>query len=144
MSEERRKILDLLSAGKITVDEAEKLLSALASPEETPSKPEAGESPESCGKPKPKFLRIMVKKSKGEGENVNIRIPLSVLRSGMKLASCLPKSAQDALESKLGEKGVDLEECCGKGEKMDSMIRHLQEMCVDVDKDGECVKICCE
>ena len=51
MNEERKKILEMLQQGKVTVEEAEKLLAALALPEEIKS---------GAGKPACKYLRIVV------------------------------------------------------------------------------------
>lgn len=53
MSEERRKILEMLSQGKISVDEAEKLLAVLSAPE-----PEENEA--RSAKLRTKYVRIVV------------------------------------------------------------------------------------
>ena len=58
MSEERKKILEMLSQGKISADEAEKLLDAI-SPNATETN--AGRSSPTLDEKKdPKFLRVLV------------------------------------------------------------------------------------
>jgi len=96
MSEERRKILEMLQEGKISVDEAERLLSALSSPEV-----EERESPSEKGKLK--YLRILVEPGPGseEKERVNVRVPLKLIRAGLKLASFIPKHAQTKVNEEL-------------------------------------------
>ena len=54
MNEHRRQILDMLASGKITADEAERLLSAL---ESTPEHA-AGDA-----KPSPRYLHVVVDKT---------------------------------------------------------------------------------
>ena len=53
MKDERRQILDMLAAGKITVDEAERLLSAISSDESAQIK-------EQGFKKEAKYLRVLV------------------------------------------------------------------------------------
>ena len=53
MSEDRKKILEMLSQGKISVDEAEKLLAAL-------SQSDGAANGQTRGRPIPKYLRVLV------------------------------------------------------------------------------------
>ena len=55
MNEHRRQILDMLSAGKITADEAERLLTALEK-----SEPATASATESPSPSKAKYLRVLV------------------------------------------------------------------------------------
>jgi len=74
MSNERKLILEMLKSGKITVDEAEKLLeSAVDMHEEV-------QAAKSINK---KFLRIFV--IDGESTKVNINIPIALAEIGLKL-----------------------------------------------------------
>ncbi len=136
MSEERRQILSMLSEGKVTVEEAEKLLAALGEGGE--SKAPAGEGP-AAGKA-PKYLRVLVQDGK---ENVNIRVPLGLVRAGMKLKALLPEKARQKIEGKLGEKGIDLGKL--KGGDLDELLSSLKSLHVDVNgSDSEKVRIFCE
>src|SRR5258708_25917782 len=96
MNENRVKILQMLSQGQITAEEAERLIAALEA--ETP----AGAPSNGAGsqpKPRPKYLRVLVEAEAGERPDqvtkVNIRVPMQLLRAGVKLASLIPEQARD-------------------------------------------------
>jgi len=136
MGEEQRKILDMLAEGKITAEDAERLLSALS------SRNTAEGASDSAGKAKPKYLRVVV--DGAGGENVNIRVPLALLRSGIKLHALLPEEARDQVDRKLKDKGINLN--LGKGgAALDDLTDALSELSVDIDGDeGEKVRVFCE
>ena len=73
MTEEKLRIIKLVEDGKISADEAARLLEAL---DQTDAKP----SPKQL---KRKWIHIRVK---GEDENVDVRIPLALLKFGFKFA----------------------------------------------------------
>jgi SHOCT-like domain len=155
MSDERKQVLDMLAEGKISVDDAERLLAKLEKqhdPEETiepaPSAEETEAEPTvrrivktfeiGGGKPKAlKYLRVLVDSS--DGDVVNIRVPLALVRTGIKLSAMLPSDATE----KLNKKGVDLSQLNGlAGEEL---IEALRELNIDVDSsDGDKVRIFCE
>ena len=128
MSSERRQILDMLAQGKISPEDADRLLAKLDT-SQPPSPPAAGASP--------KFLRVMVNSE--DGDKVNIRVPLALVRTGVKLSAMMPRDAGD----KLKEKGIDLQNLAGlQGEELMGALRDLT---VDVQsEDGDEVKIFCE
>ena len=97
MSEERKKILDMLSEKKITAEEAEKLLSAISKEEGSGT---------GTVKKEPKYLRVMVEPRPGSEnpDRVNIRVPIKLIRAGLKLAALIPKSAQSQVNDALHEK----------------------------------------
>jgi hypothetical protein len=136
MSEETRKVLEMLSSGKITVQEAEQLLQAV--------RVSASEQPTAEKKPDPKYFRILVNKPARDGkkaENVNIKVPITVVRGGLRLSSVFP--------GLLGKKKIQLE----NGTELDlskihyadleAMIKDIGELTVDVDGDAQ-VRIRCE
>ncbi len=146
MSEERRQILAMLAEKKITVEEAEQLLTALNEPTSShessaPSAPHAHEGK----KKEPKFLCVQVlpKGREGKrGDKVNIKVPLFLLKTGLKLKGVLPDGVGDKIKAKLGEKGIDL---AGLDEKsFDELMQGLTELSIDVDDEDEQVRICCE
>ncbi len=141
MNEERRKILEILAQGKISVDEAEKLLAAIFEPE---SESEAREKPEKKGFPK--YLRVVVEPGPGsrKGEKVNIRVPFSLIRAGIKLASVVPVDVQGKVNEHLKEKGVNLDLSNITPDNLEELLRHLNELEVDVDSKEEKVRIFCE
>ena len=89
MNEHRRQILQMLSEGKISADEAERLIAAL---EERPAGSSENVS-DSGAKARPKYLRVQVD-SEDDGHEgptkVNVRVPMQLLRAGVKLAGLIP------------------------------------------------------
>jgi hypothetical protein len=138
MSEERKKVLEMLAAGKITADEAEKLLDKLAGDARNaaPSNetPAASTSP---GTPKPKYLHVVV--DQPGRDQVNVRFPLSLVHSGKGLLAIMPKHVSE----RLAEYGIN----AGTFTTMniDDLGQAVRELHIDVDKgDGKKVKIFCE
>src|SRR5207302_1390270 len=75
MHENRRQILEMLAAGQINADEAERLIAALEKGQPTA----ASDGP----KAKPRYLRVVVRSDEGDNPNdpsmVNIRVPMQLL-----------------------------------------------------------------
>ena len=150
-NENRRQILEMLAGGKITADEAERLLIALE-PGSGPSTGRgAGDS--SAPKKKPKYLRVLVEADesmtglKGGTTTVNVRVPMQLLRAGVRLASLIPQQAHDQLDEALSKHGVPITLSQIKPENLEELIDHLEDLTVDVDgKDGNMtkVKVFCE
>jgi hypothetical protein len=142
MNENRRQILEMLSTGKITADEAERLIAAME--KEPPSGSEANGS-EPRAKTKPKYIRVVVDDNgKGTGTKANIRVPMQLLRSGVKLAALIPVQARDHVNSALREHGVALDLSQIKPENLEELIDQLDELTVDVDDNGVKVRVFCE
>ncbi|MGB6874966.1 MAG: hypothetical protein WBD87_02930 [Candidatus Acidiferrales bacterium] len=107
MSAETKKILEMLAAGNISPDDAERLLDKLsgASAEQANSQttagPTTGAPGNAPGAKKPRFLRIQVQRP--GREDVDVRVPLGVARCGRHWAAFLPLRVAD----KLSEYGID-------------------------------------
>ncbi len=146
MSEERRRILAMLADGKITADEAEELLDAIENPGSMNVDSSTDTKDESILKKiKPKFLRIMVEPKDGKsGEKVNIRIPMMLLKAGVKLASVVPGGTKDKINDKMRDKGINIDINNLDSKSLDEIVTGLGSMCIDVDDDKEKVKIFCE
>jgi len=135
MSEERKKILEMLAAGKITSEEAERLLDKLGA---TPGEPQSNGSAADSGTTRPpRWLRVVV--DSNDGDKVNIRVPLALVRTGIKLSTLLPSQATE----KMRAQGIDLSHL---GElDGDELLRAIQDLTVDVGAStGETVRIFCE
>ena len=138
MNEERKRILDMLAEGKITAEDAEKLLSALS-----------GEKEDSTGGTEKsaslKYLRVMVEPgpSSDHHDRVNIRVPLKLIRAGLKLTSFIPKDAQGKVNEALHEKGIDADFKDLKPENLEEILSQLDDLSIDVEG-KETVKIFCE
>ncbi|MEA2016710.1 MAG: hypothetical protein U9O59_08460 [Actinomycetota bacterium] len=136
MSEERKKILEMLAEGKINVEEAEKLLSALSE--------DTGTFPEDSGK-NPRYLRIMIEpgpESKNQ-DRVNVRVPLKLIRAGLKLASFIPGDAQTKVNEALHEKGIEADFSDIKPQNLDELVSQLNDLTVNIES-KETVRIFCE
>jgi hypothetical protein len=128
MTEERKKILEMLSEKKITVEEAERLLNALGNPE-------FGSAESAGGKLPWKYLRVLVEPGPGSerGEKVNIRVPMKLIRAGLKWAALVPKHAQGDINKALQDKGIDIDFSKIKPEDLQDILSNLDELTVDVD-----------
>jgi hypothetical protein len=143
MSEKKRQVLEMLAEGKINTDEAERLLSALGSESDAAIQTQ----PESGNGSKPKFLHVKVNSgpdSHHKHENVDIKVPLVLLKAGMKLHSVIPEGTKGKIHEHLAEKGIHLDINKIDGEHIDSIIQALTESSIDIDADGDSVKIFCE
>jgi hypothetical protein len=138
MKDERRQILDMLAAGKISVDEAERLLSAISSDEAAPAKDQGS-------KKIPKYLRVLVEPGPGneDGDKVNIRVPMKLIRAGLKWAAFIPKAYQGKVDSALQESGIDMDLSNIKPEDLEDIMANLDDLTVDVEG-KEKVRIFCE
>jgi hypothetical protein len=134
MSEERRQVLEMLAGGKINVQEAERLLQAVEPPAEA-----GGDK-----KVEPRYFRILVNKPARDGkkaEAVNIRVPMTVVRGGLRLGALFP--------SMLGKKtiqldnGMELDLSKITYQDLEGLIKDIGELTVDVDGDAQ-VRIRCE
>lgn len=152
MSEGRRQILDMLAGGRINADEAERLLAALEGGNGGGPMAGPGSSAQETKK-RAKYLRVLVEADesmtglKGGTTTVNVRVPMQLLRAGVRLASLIPQQAHDQLDHALSSHGVPLTLSQIKPENLEELIDHLEDLTVDVDgKDGNTtkVKVFCE
>jgi len=140
MTESRRRILEMLAEKKISVDEAHRLLSLVDSEEGG----EAGQT--GSDRRSPKYLRVVVQPnadSAGEakGERVNIRVPMALIRAGVRLTSLIPEGAADHVNEALQGKGIDLDLRKIKSEDIEHLLEALGELEVDVDGGRERVRV---
>lgn len=131
MSDNKKRILEMLEAGKINAEEAMKLLSAIENADS-----ESGEM-KPPGVKKIKYLRVLVdnpcKPGSERPEKVNVRVPVSLIRAGMKFTSLIPHHAADQVEGALREKGINFNLKNIKDEDIEELIDALREMEVDID-----------
>jgi hypothetical protein len=136
MNEERTKILEMLQQGKVTVEEAEKLLAALASPEEAKS---------AAPKTDCKYLRVIVEPGprSEDQDRVNIRVPMKLIRAGLKFAAFVPKNAHASINQALHEKGIEMDFAQITQQDIEDIVGQLSDLTVEVEG-KEKVRICCE
>lgn len=137
MNEERKKVLNMLADGKISADEAERLISALEN-KTTEIPPQTALTKTSDNLPRYLFVKV----DAVDGDKVNIRVPLKLVKAGIKLQALLPQDAQDKINAKLNEKGINLDDF--KDENFQDLLDALTEFEVNVDdKKGDKVRIYC-
>jgi len=138
MVEERKKVLEMLGAGKITAEEAEKLLDKLSSNASNPTS--SAQTPPSSGAPssaKPKYLRIVI--DKPGRDQVNVRVPLSFVNSGRSLLAIMPQHVTERLAAYGIHAGTF------STLNLDDLGNVVRELNVDVDEgNGRKVRIFCE
>jgi len=134
MSDNQKRILDMLAESKISADEAQKLLAAIRP---------GGDEPKSTGgttRP-PKYLRVVIQpnpEATGEEDvkRVNVRVPVALIRAGIKFTSLIPANASDQVNEALKEKGINFDVRNLKPEDLEELIAALHDLEVDV-QDGK-------
>ena len=137
MNEERKKVLEMLADGKISADEAERLLDALEN-KTTETSPQTALAKTLDNLPQYLFVKV----DSDDGDKVNIRVPLKLVKAGIKLKALLPREAQDKINAKLDEKGINLDDF--EAENFKDILDALTEFEINVDeKKGDRVRIYC-
>jgi len=134
MTENKKKILEMLADKKISVDDAYRLLSVIESDRGQPGDTTRAE-PEV--KSKPKYLRVSVmpdpENERAENvDRVNVRVPMSLIRAGIKLTALIPPEALDKVNGALKDKGINFDVRSVKPEDIEELIDALAELEVDV------------
>ena len=141
MNPERLRVLDLLAQGKISSSEAASLLDALGS---QPSPASAASDAPAA----PRYLRVVVEGtegSEGGAGKVNVRVPMNLIRAGVRLAALLPPGVHEQINKALRENGVDIDVSKIRPENLEEVVEHLGELTVDVEGSrGERVRVFCE
>jgi hypothetical protein len=141
MNEQHRQILQMLAEGKITADEAGRLIDALER-EQPDVPPGAAHDP----KPRPKYLRVLMNDdSAGDGPTrINVRIPLKLLRAGVRLAALIPPQALTKINAELDKAGVPIDLTELKPQHLEEFIEALDDVTVDVDDPDTKIQVFCE
>ena len=140
MTDNQRKILEMLADKKISVDEASRLL-ALVQPETGGGARETKQS-----KGLPKYLRVVVKSQAVDGKDdehgqVNVRVPMALIRAGVKFTSLIPPSAYNKVDAALKEKGIEFDLRNMKPDDIEELVSALSELEVDIRDGKEYVRV---
>jgi len=139
MSEERSRILKMLAEGKITAEEAERLLDALEKPSGTAQSKDGKKSPEFF------IVKVSPKSNRGDrGDKVDIKIPMALLRAGVKMSSVLPFEVRERVGDKLKDKGINIDLKDIDSGNIESILQALTETSIDIEEEDEIVRIYCE
>ncbi len=87
---------------------------------------------------------MYVKVLSSQQDNVDVRVPLGLIRAGMRFTSLIPPQAMDQINSSLKEKGMNFDLGNIKPEDIEELIKNLADMEVNVkSKNGDIVKVYC-
>jgi hypothetical protein len=132
MSAESKKVLEMLAAGKISQEDAERLLDKLsgaaASTDADGASASGGSGPaaSATGAQRPKYVHVQVERP--GRDDVHVRVPISSMRGGAHWMAFLPLRVAD----KLSEYGIDL----GRLDKMnDEEFRQAMDR-INVEVEG--------
>jgi hypothetical protein len=141
MNEDRKRILTMLGDGKITADEAERLLDALGA-----RAPAATSIYAPSPSNQPKYFRVEVDERGGADgpTKVNVRVPMQLLRAGVRLGALIPAQARDEVNAAMARQGIPFDINTIKPENLEELIEHLAEVTVDVDDKNARVRVYCE
>ncbi len=133
MNENRRQILDMLAQGKITADEAERLIAAV---ERSPAQ----------GSEAVKYLRVLVDANDAHDgpTKVNVRVPMQLLRAGVRLTGIIPARAREQVNDALRKEGIPFDINNVTPQNLEEMVEHLRDLTVDVDNEHAKVRVFCE
>ncbi len=143
MEAERRRVLEMLASGKITPAEAEQLLDAL----------EAGASADEPAAKARRFadlhhLCVVVERPARSAEErdkkVNVRVPLTIVRAGIRLAAVMPGGTGERVTSRLREHGIDLDDMKADPAKIEELLAEMGELTVDLDDGKGRIRVYCE
>ena len=134
MNDDRRQVLDMLAQGKINSAEAERLIAAL----------ERGVAPRDRGDVK--YLRVLVDANdEAEGPTkVNVRVPMQLLRAGVRLAGVIPDRARDQVNEALRKEGIPFDINKLTPDNLGDLVEQLRDLTVDVDNERAKVRVFCE
>ena len=148
MSAETRKVLEMLTEGKISAEDAEKLLDKLSSSSTSHAAPSSNEGASTtgtgtgaaAGARKPRFLRIVVERP--GRDHINLRVPLVLARTRGLLGLLSPR-VSEGLAERLAEQGIDLKGLAGMSDE--DFAEAIETTNIDINKgNGKKVRIFCE
>ena len=151
-TDDTRRILDMLSQGKITVDEADRLIKAVTAeqPAETATADTAADSRERM-----RWIRINIQKPADDdghrAKNVNIRVPIAIVKGGMRLGAIIGTFAGDKAARRMKAQGLDIDLAKissdlsqMNGPEFDEFLRSLNETNIEIDDGKSQVRITAE
>ena len=146
MNENSRRVLEMLSEGKVSVDEAERLLSLVDEEPETttavqPLAPPAPPAPPQAGSAR-RYLRVTI--DSDDDEHIDVRVPLALIKAGVKLHTLLPAQATTGINTALQDNGINVDIDNLRTEDLDQLIDALSEIEVNIQDGDDKVRVYCE
>jgi hypothetical protein len=150
MGENQKRVLQMLAEGKISVDEASRLLSLVGAD----GRPDDAANTARVGKDHPKYLYVKVEPKEGHAGpsepgahghrdhgKVNVRIPVTLIRAGMKLTALMPPHVADDVNKAMREKGVGFDVRNLKDEDIEQLVAALGDTEINVDSEDATVRV---
>ena len=151
-TDDTRRILDMLQEGKITVDEADRLIKALGAdrPSETATADTTTDGREGI-----RWIRINIQKVANDAghkaKNVNIRVPIAIVKGGMRLGAIIGTFAGEKAARRMKAQGLDIDLAKisrdlsqMNGPEFDEFLRSLNETNIEIDDGKSQVRITAE
>lgn len=150
--DDTRRILDMLSQGKISVDEADRLIKAVSA--EAPAETAPADTA-SDDRARPRWIRINIHKpAKDEGhrpKDVNIRVPIAVVKGGMRLGAIIGTFAGEKAARRMKAQGLDIDLATinsdlsqMNGPEFDEFLRSFNDTNIEIDDGKSQVRITAE
>ena len=78
-----------------------------------------------------------------EGDNVNIRVPMALLRAGLKLSALVPPQVYQKVSDNMAEKGMDFDlNAMLKNGNIEQIMESMGDLNVDVNaKNGDKIRV---
>ncbi len=140
MSEDRMRILHMVAEGKLTAEDAAKLLQALDGQTQELEVSHKEQTIDVKGR----YLYVQVEPKEGRSsEQVSIKVPLALVKAGLNITKLIPPDAQDKIQSSLRDSGVPFNLSDIDSQNFEEIMEALEQMSIDVDTDESSVKIFC-
>ena len=161
MSTEQQQILEMVRDGKITAEEAERLLKAVGTTGHFAAHSHTKDFPGFWGSHRgrrrrrawhdkahahhhphgeARFVRIEIDEKTEEGlqEKVRLKIPFKLLKAGINLSGLMPREARERIAAKLKAKGIEVDPFSLRD--VDDLEEALDDL--DLDLDGTKIRVC--
>jgi hypothetical protein len=151
-TDDTRRILDLLSQGKITVDDADRLIKAMSA--DVPAGTTVTETAADGGQ-RARWFRINIRKPASDQahkpKDVNIRVPIAVVKGGMRLGAIIATFAGEKAALRMKQRGLDLDLSTINGDlsrmngaEFEAFLKSLDDMNIEIDDGRSTVRITAE
>jgi len=142
VNENQKRILQMLSEGKISVEEASRLLS-LINQDQAHNNRDDSAFEKVKSSPKYLYIRVDPKETPDkEGRQcvkrpgkANVRIPMGLIRAGIKLKALIPTNVADDINKSFKEKGIGFDIRNIKDEDLESLVIALGESEINIDSE---------
>jgi hypothetical protein len=136
MNDERTRILEMLSQGKVNIEEASQLLEASLKSEKEVSLIHAKSD---------KFMYVNVEpKETVEGKKIGkvfVKVPFALIKAGFNIAGLIPKDAQTEINNGLKKQGMSFDFSDFKPENIQDIMASLEQLTVEVDNEDSIIKV---